>query len=104
MSVYNLERDADNAATVGNTHDGNPATMWSTDTYYGPHFAGLRPHGLGLAITLNGVHALHQLVVDSPTKGWSAQVYVATAVPAQKGLAGWVSRSRRRRPSTAPPR
>jgi serine/threonine-protein kinase len=90
VSVWHLERDADNAATVGYTHDGNPATMWSTDLYYGPHFAGLR-HGLGLAVTLNGAHVLHQLVVDSPTKGWSAEVYVAPAVPTQISLAAWGS-------------
>ena len=88
VSVFHLERDADDAARVGYTHDGNPATVWTTDRYYGPHFAGLR-HGLGLAITLDGSHRLHQLVVQSPTRGWSAQVYVAPAVPGQVSLAAW---------------
>ncbi len=88
VSVFHLERDADNAATVGYTHDGNPATVWNTDVYYGPNFAGLR-HGLGLAITLSGSHRLHQLVVQSPTHGWSAEVFVAQSVQAQASLTPW---------------
>jgi tRNA A-37 threonylcarbamoyl transferase component Bud32 len=88
VSVYHLERNADNAATVGYTHDGNPATVWMTDHYFGPNFAGLR-HGLGLAISVGGSHRLHQLQVQSPTRGWSAQVYLASAIPAQVSLASW---------------
>jgi hypothetical protein len=88
VSVYHLERDADNAATVSYTHDGNPATVWMTDHYFGPNFAGLR-HGLGLAIVPNGKHRLNRLQVSSPTRGWSAQVYVAPSVPAQAGLGPW---------------
>jgi eukaryotic-like serine/threonine-protein kinase len=88
VSVFHLERDADGAALVGKTHDGNPATMWTTDHYFGPNFAGLR-HGLGLAITLDGTHRVHQLKVESPTIGWSAQVYLAAQVPGQASLAPW---------------
>jgi serine/threonine-protein kinase len=88
VSVFHLERDADNAAETPNTFDGNPATGWSTDRYFGPNFAGLR-HGLGLAITLSGRGKLHQLNVLSPTQGWSAQVYVANGVPVPPTLAAW---------------
>jgi hypothetical protein len=88
VTVFHLERDADNAAETANTFDGNPATSWSTDRYFGPNFAGLR-HGLGLAINLAGRDKLHQLSVLSPTQGWSAQVYVAGAVPVPPTLAAW---------------
>jgi serine/threonine-protein kinase len=88
VSVFHLERDADNAAEASNTVDGNPATSWSTDRYFGPNFAGLR-HGLGLAIALAGSHKLHQLSVTSPTQGWSAEVFVADAVPNPPSLAAW---------------
>jgi hypothetical protein len=89
VSVFHLERDADDAAGVRASFDGNPNTAWTTDQYFGPRFAGLRPHGFGLAISLNGRHKLHQLAVTSPTLGWSAQVYVADAIPAKPALAPW---------------
>jgi putative peptidoglycan lipid II flippase len=88
VSVFHLERDADNAGLTGNTFDGNPNTVWSTDHYFGPNFAGLR-HGLGLAITLNGSHTLHQLKVLSPTQGWSAEVFAANSVPSPPSLTPW---------------
>ncbi len=90
VSVFHLERDADNAPMTRYTFDGNPATVWSTDRYFGPNFAGLR-HGIGLAITLAGSHKLHRLSVLSPTQGWSAQVYVANSVPNPPNLAAWGS-------------
>jgi serine/threonine-protein kinase len=89
VSVFHLERDADDAAGVRASFDGNPSTAWTTDRYFGPRFAGLRPHGFGLAIALDGRHKLHQLAVTSPTQGWSAQVYVADGIPARPSLAPW---------------
>ena len=88
VSVFHLERDADNSATVDYVIDGNPDTSWETDTYFGPNFAGLR-HGLGLAFTLGSAEPLHHLKVTSATVGWSAQVYVADAVPDPPSLAPW---------------
>jgi len=88
VAVFHLERDADNAARVGYTHDANPATIWFTDRYYGPNFGRLRS-GLGLAITLDGSHVLRHLKIESPTHGWSAEVYVAAAVPTSASLAPW---------------
>ena len=88
VSVFHLERDADNAALTKNAYDGNPNTAWSTNRYFGANFAGLR-HGLGLAITLTGAHKLHQLKVLSPTQGWSAQVFAASAVPDPAAMAPW---------------
>jgi putative peptidoglycan lipid II flippase len=87
-SVFHLERNADDAANVGFAIDGNPATAWQTDHYFGPNFANLR-HGLGLALTLNSSATLHTLTVLSYTKGWSAEVYVAAAVPNPAALAPW---------------
>ena len=90
VTVFHLERDADHADQVSAAFDGNPQTMWTTDQYLGPHFAGLR-HGLGLAIRLSGRHRLHQLVVTSPTQGWSAEVYLADQIPSPPSLAPWGS-------------
>ncbi|MGH9126069.1 MAG: protein kinase domain-containing protein [Acidimicrobiales bacterium] len=80
-SVFHLERDADDSQDVGNAIDGNPNTAWQTDIYNTPSYAGLRPQGLGLALTLGSSQALHQLKVTSPTMGWSAEVFVANGVP-----------------------
>ena len=87
-SVFHLERDADDAANAGLAIDGNPNTSWQTDTYFNRTFAGLR-HGLGLALTVNSPQTLHTLNVASSTMGWSAEVYVAGAVPDPASLAPW---------------
>jgi len=39
--------------------------------------------------SLTGAHKLHQMTVLSPTQGWSAEVYVANAVPDPAALAPW---------------
>ena len=88
VSVFHLERDADGAANVGKAIDGISATAWTTDHYFGPHFAGLR-RGLGVAMVLDGRKTLHSLTVESPTTGWSAEVYLADAVPDPAELAPW---------------
>ena len=88
VSVFHLERDADGAANVSRAYDGNPNTAWTTDHYFGPNFGNLR-HGLGLAITIGDSQQLHSLTVTSPTTGWSAEVYLANAVPSPPSLASW---------------
>jgi serine/threonine protein kinase len=89
-TVFHLERDADGAAHVGYAIDGNPDTSWQTDRYFGPRFANLR-HGLGLALTLGSPQTLHALSVTTSTVGWSAEVFVANAVPNPAALAPWGS-------------
>jgi putative peptidoglycan lipid II flippase len=86
--VFHLERDADGAAHVDYAIDGDPTTAWQTDRYFGPRFANLR-HGLGLALTLGANQAVHTLTVTSSTSNWSAEVYVADAVPEPPALAPW---------------
>ncbi len=71
---------------AGNIFDGNPATAWSTEEYTTAHFGGLKP-GVGIYLTLDATHRLHQLVVDSPSRGWVFSVYAA-ARPSPT-LAGW---------------
>jgi len=90
VSVFHLERDADGAAHVDYAIDGDPNTAWQTDRYFGSRFANLR-HGLGLALTLGATQTVHTLVVTSSTPGWSAEVYVADAVPSPSALAPWGS-------------
>ncbi len=89
VAVFRVDRrSADDAAGVRNAIDGNPNTVWHTDSYFSAHWGNLRT-GLGLAATLADVRTLHSLTVTSPTVGWSAEVYVTDAVPTAPSLAPW---------------
>jgi hypothetical protein len=60
---------------LANLFDGNPATVWNTERYGDNRFGGLK-EGVGFALEVAG-GPLRQLEVVSPTRGWSAQVFVA---------------------------
>jgi serine/threonine-protein kinase len=75
------EHDAD----LPKLTDGNPATEWSTE-HYPAGLNGLKP-GVGFILILNGAQRLGHLQIVSPTRGWSASVYVAPTPKAQ--LADW---------------
>jgi serine/threonine-protein kinase len=76
------EHDSDLNALV----DGDPSTAWSTEQYVDSHLTGLKP-GVGVVFTLDGSHKLGRLRLTSPTRGWSAQVFVADA--AKSTLSAW---------------
>lgn len=56
--------------------DGQATTAWRTETYKSRD---LGKPGVGLVLTLDHSAPLRQLRVTSPTRGWSAQVFVADA-------------------------
>ena len=61
--------------------DGNPSTVWTTESYSRPDLGGLKP-GVGVILQLDGQHRLKELRVTSATTGWTAEVHVAdTAKP-----------------------
>jgi serine/threonine-protein kinase len=66
--------------------DGNPTTAWETEAY-AQHALTWKPQGIGLVLQLSSPAPGHRLVVDSPTQGWTASLYVSS----QPGttLAGW---------------
>ena len=76
----------ENEAEARLAHDGNPRTTWGTDRYRGPSFGRLKS-GVGLILRLAGGHDLRRLEVRSPTRGWSASVYVADQP--RRALADW---------------
>jgi putative peptidoglycan lipid II flippase len=82
-------RDVENEEIVGLAVDGDPATAWRTDTYTSRQFGRLKS-GVGLVVNLDGPHALEQLVVESPSSGWAASIYVAGGDPGT--LDGWGAR------------
>ena len=67
--------------------DGDPATTWTTE-HYEAGFAGLK-QGVGFTLLLNSPQKLERLQIVSPTRGWSANVYVAASPKSQ--LAQWGS-------------
>jgi serine/threonine-protein kinase len=66
--------------------DGDPKTSWITDTYNSPELGGLKS-GVGLVRELPETVGVRHVRVESPTRGWSAAVYVAAAPGAS--LADW---------------
>ncbi|MBS1848713.1 MAG: serine/threonine protein kinase [Actinobacteria bacterium] len=67
--------------------DGNPDTVWHTDTYKDAPVFGVKD-GVGLDIVLAGEAKTTSLVVDGLTSGWNASVYVSSGTSLTT-LADW---------------
>ncbi|MCU1372329.1 MAG: serine/threonine protein kinase [Ilumatobacteraceae bacterium] len=72
---------------VLNALDQNPDTAWRSEKYGDPE-AMAGKDGVGLILSLDGVHDIGQIDVRTPDAGWSGQVYV-TDGDAPDDLAGW---------------
>jgi hypothetical protein len=59
--------------------DGDPTTTWTTEGYRARDF-GIKS-GVGLYVELTEPRALAELLIRSPTTGWSASIHVATSEP-----------------------
>ncbi|MGI9022075.1 MAG: protein kinase domain-containing protein [Acidimicrobiales bacterium] len=75
-------------AEAANLTDGNPSTAWSTEQYSSASFGGLKT-GVGVTLTLDSPQKLGSLQVTSPSRGWSADVYVTEAPQAGPPPGGW---------------
>jgi serine/threonine-protein kinase len=62
---------------LGLAVDGNAETAWTTERYDKPDLGGLKP-GVGLVLGLDRPTKLARLELDSPTTGWSVQVFVTS--------------------------
>jgi hypothetical protein len=58
---------------AGDATDGSTLTSWSTETYRGPDFAGLKS-GVGLVLAAGGLVKLAHLTVMTPTPGFTAEI------------------------------
>jgi len=66
--------------------DGDPDTAWRTERYTD---AAIRvKSGVGMYVTLKEATRLSQLVIDSPSSGWTAAAYVVEGAPG-KDIAAW---------------
>jgi hypothetical protein len=63
---------------LGRLTDGRADTTWSTSCYRQPTMA--PKDGVGLVFWLSGPAKGNDLVLTSPTRGWSASVFVASEV------------------------
>jgi hypothetical protein len=77
--------DGEHDGDLPNLVDGDPTTSWDTEGYVSRTF-GIKS-GVGVHVTLPARAELGDLVITSPSNGWSASVYVADA-PATD-LGGW---------------
>jgi serine/threonine-protein kinase len=60
-------------AVAGQATDGSTLTSWSTETYNGPDFAGLKT-GVGLVLAAGGPVKLAHLTLTTPTPGFTAEI------------------------------
>jgi hypothetical protein len=87
VELFDPEGDGDeHTDEVALVADGDPASTWSTHEYRGAGFAGLK-EGVGLVLRLDDDTSLAQLRVSSPTRGWSAMVFVGDG--RETALQGW---------------
>jgi serine/threonine protein kinase len=77
----------ENPDLVANLVDGEPGTLWKTDTYQGrPDFGGLKP-GVGVYFNLGAARSVRSVEIVTGQTAWSGEVYVADR-PASR-LDGW---------------
>jgi putative peptidoglycan lipid II flippase len=57
--------------------DGNADTAWTSERYDQRDLGGLKP-GVGIVLGLDRPSKIARLELDSPTKGWSVQVFVTS--------------------------
>ncbi|MGI8428587.1 MAG: protein kinase domain-containing protein [Solirubrobacteraceae bacterium] len=81
-----------NPNQVGLAIDGNPATAWTTQQYY-DHALG-KP-GVGIYVDAKPGTVAHELVIDTNTPGWTAQIYARNGAPKparfDPGPGGWIT-------------
>jgi hypothetical protein len=76
----------ENPEAVARAVDGNPQTVWSTDTYNTAAFGGLKP-GVGLWVDLGAERRVRSVDVTSPDTGWRGEIRLADR-PSDR-LDGW---------------
>ena len=76
----------ENEAAAMDAVDADSLTSWSTDAYATRAFGNLKT-GVGLVIDLTVDDRVGTITIDSPSRGWSVDAYVATGAPTT--LIGW---------------
>ena len=79
LQSYDKFGDGEHDSELPLLVDGNSDTAWSTEQYRSRNFNGNKA-GVGVILQLDASHQVKDLAVFTPSRGWSAQVYVADAV------------------------
>lgn len=92
LAAVDFDPQGDNEESPGQLPfliDDDPATTWRTERYGDPTFADLPDKtGVGFSLTMADAASLDTLVLETPTGGWAAQVYVVDGEP-PASLDGW---------------
>ncbi|MDJ0393574.1 murein biosynthesis integral membrane protein MurJ [Rhodococcus sp. G-MC3] len=72
VEVFSPEGSADNVGTADNAVDGDPSTLWGTDSYFQP-FPSLK-NGVGLLVSLPSSQVLTNATVNSPSPGTVVEI------------------------------
>ena len=72
VDVFSPEGSPDNAAAADNAIDGDPFTVWDTDSYFEP-FPSLKD-GVGLLATLPGSEVVTSAYVNTPSPGTVVEI------------------------------
>jgi eukaryotic-like serine/threonine-protein kinase len=74
LSGYDPQGDGvEHNELAGMATDASTSTAWTTETYHGPDFGGLKT-GVGLVLAAGGPVKLAQLTVTTPTPGFTAEI------------------------------
>ena len=80
---------SEHPADTANALDGNPATIWRTDTYRGsPQFNGSKP-GVGLILTAPTPVVAAARHLQAGIGDWTGRVYTAPGTSPPASIAGW---------------
>jgi eukaryotic-like serine/threonine-protein kinase len=78
--------ESPNGADAKYAADGDTSTAWDTERYNTRDFGRLKP-GVGLILQLDSPAELQTLEIDSPSVGWTADIYVSDQQ--SESLEGW---------------
>ena len=77
----------EHASEVRLAVDGNPDTSWTTESY-SSGLEGVGKDGVGLYVEMEDSVEASEIAINTPTPGWSGEVYAATEGPPDD-LSGW---------------
>lgn len=78
----------DHPEVARNAVDGNPSTFWDTEHYTSRSFGNLK-QGTGIYLQTANPVAARVLAVQTPTPGWTGQVFASNASAPPQSLSGW---------------
>ncbi len=73
---------------VALAYDGDTATSWRTESYRFPNYGNGLKDGVGYEVDLGGTAVVREIVMTTPTEGWSVEIFVGDDFSAPPGQWG----------------